>query len=121
MFIFTNNNWSNINVPAFTQCPPSSISGGNGPQPINVVQSNYGWLDTSQRDANQPATLKYYDTETRSWRAVGAALADSAVFYVSETPDNTKKKLIWIHKSTSAPYYYDGTNWVPMLAVWGGT
>lgn len=114
LFIFRNGTWTNIYIPAFTQC------GGSG-MPTVPVQNDYGWLDTTARDANQPATLKYYDDLTKSWRAVGAALADSAVFYVSETPDNTKTKLIWIKKSTHAPYFHDGSNWVPMLAVWGGT
>ena len=121
MFIFTNGDWENTNVPTFTQCNASSFDIHGNPFPDIIVQSEYGWLDTTKRDQYQPATLRYYDTLTGTWRAVGAALADSAVYYISETPDDTKKKLIWIKQSTSAPYYYDGTNWVPMLAVWGGT
>ena len=121
MFIFTNGDWENTNVPTFTQCNASSFDIHGNPFPDIIVQSEYGWLDTTKRDQYQPATLRYYDTLTGTWRAVGAALADSAVYYISETPDNTKKKLIWIKQSTSAPYYHDGTNWVPMLAVWGGT
>lgn len=85
-------------------------------------ESGQGWLDKSLSDDNTPAVLKYYDTDRRCWRPVGAYNV-LGVFIVAEEPPASvdDRKKIWIKESTSAPYYYHNNAWRPMLAVWGGT
>lgn len=96
----------------------------NGPYYDGWMDPNDGWLDSSTEDDSTPATLKYYDAERGIYRAVGADIsATTGVWYMSETPDNTKTGQIWVKSSTRAPYIYDKTTsaWQPLLAVWGGT
>lgn len=87
---------------------------------INAA-SGQAWLDTTERDAEVPATIKYFDTLTKTWRAPKADAGK--VWYKSEVPDDGMRNLIWINSNTRAPYIYDSdvAKWVPLLALWGST
>lgn len=74
------------------------------------------WLNSDTEDDIHPATLNYYDTTRKRWRAIGAAPAVNWEFG-STPPADTEK--MWIQTPQFVlKFYYDGA-WVPIHAIWG--
>ena len=87
--------------------------------PVADIETDCLWLDKTEENDVDPAIANYYDVERGRWRPVGA-IATRVWFMQDEVPtDPTLRKLIWIKRNTRAPYIYDGTKWIPLLAVWG--
>ena len=109
-------------IPVTNAALISAIRDSSAYKPVNdSVPYDCGWLDITEETSSIPAVLNYYDARHSKWKPVGAIASKIWICQESAPTNPADQHLIWIKKSTMAPYIYVSGQWRPLLTIWGAS